>query len=113
MPISQVAPARVQWAGLPLSTPVCLLHSPPALQPGGPGVQTGPGPPTCCRHHQALRALRCVTFGFESRLAILLIIGATHVKPHYGLTNTKLRAHLPLVVPSDPAPVLRVAQVTL
>ena len=39
-------------------------------------------------------------------------LGATHVKPHYGLTNTKLRAHLPLVVPRDPAPVLRVDQVT-
>ena len=34
------------------------------------------------------------------------------MKPHYGLTNTKLRAHLPLVVPRDPAPLLRVDQVT-
>ena len=67
MPNCQVATARVQWAGLPLSTPLCLLHSPPALQLGGPDVQTGPGPPPCCRHHQALRAVRCVTFGFESR----------------------------------------------
>ena len=48
----------------------------------------------------------------DNSLLFFLITGATHVKPHYGLTNTKLRAHLPLVVPSDPAPLLRVAQVT-
>ena len=49
----------------------------------------------------------------DNSLIFFLITGATHVKPHYGLTNTKLRAHLPLVVPSDLAPLLRVAQVTL
>ena len=35
--------------------------------------------------------------------------GATHLAPHHGLINTKLRAHLPLLIPSDPAPVLVVA----
>ena len=29
--------------------------------------------------------------------------------PHYGLINTKLRAHFPLLIPTDPAPVLVVA----
>ena len=35
--------------------------------------------------------------------------GATHLAPHYGPFNAKLRGHLPLVVPADPAPVLVVA----
>ena len=42
-------------------------------------------------------------------IKLSVLSGATRVAPHYGLTNAKLRAHLPLVVPSDPAPVLRVA----
>ena len=35
--------------------------------------------------------------------------GSTHVAPHHGIMNTKLRAHLPLLIPTDPAPVLVVA----
>ena len=35
--------------------------------------------------------------------------GATYLAPHYGPFNAKLRGHLPLVVPADPAPVLVVA----
>ena len=38
-----------------------------------------------------------------------MLSGATHLAPHYGLINTKLRAHLPLLIPTDPAPVLVVA----
>ena len=38
-----------------------------------------------------------------------MLSGATHLAPHYGLINTKLRAHLPLLIPTDPAPVFVVA----
>ena len=38
-----------------------------------------------------------------------VLTGATHLAPHYGPFNAKLRGHLPLVVPADPAPVLLVA----
>ena len=38
-----------------------------------------------------------------------MLSGATHLAPHHGLINTKLRAHLPLLIPTDPAPVLVVA----
>ena len=38
-----------------------------------------------------------------------MLTGATHLAPHYGPFNAKLRGHLPLVVPADPAPVLVVA----
>ena len=38
-----------------------------------------------------------------------VLTGATHLAPHYGPFNAKLRGHLPLVVPADPAPVLVVA----
>ena len=34
--------------------------------------------------------------------------GATHVAQHCGLTNARLRAHLPLVVPTDSPPKIRV-----
>ena len=38
-----------------------------------------------------------------------MLSGSTHVAPHHGIMNTKLRAHLPLLIPTDPAPVLVVA----
>ena len=38
-----------------------------------------------------------------------MLTGATYLAPHYGPFNAKLRGHLPLVVPADPAPVLVVA----
>ena len=38
-----------------------------------------------------------------------MLTGATYLAPHYGPFNAKLRGHLPLVVPTDPAPVLVVA----
>ena len=39
-------------------------------------------------------------------MQLSVLSGATHLAPHYGLINTKLRAHLPLLIPTDPAPVL-------
>ena len=38
-----------------------------------------------------------------------MLSGSTHVAPHHGIMNTKLRAHLPLLIPTSPAPVLVVA----
>ena len=38
-----------------------------------------------------------------------MLSGSTHVAPHHGIMNTKLRAHLPLLIPAHPAPVLVVA----
>ena len=46
----------------------------------------------------------------QGNIKLSVLSGSTHVLPHCGLTNSKLRAHLPLIVPSDPAPWLRVAQ---
>ena len=43
------------------------------------------------------------------QIKLSVMAGATYVKPHCGLSNTKLRSHLPLLVPSDPPPRLRVA----
>ena len=42
-----------------------------------------------------------------------MLSGSTHVAPHHGIMNTKLRAHLPLLIPANPAPVLVVAGTNL
>ena len=42
-----------------------------------------------------------------------VLSGSTHLAPHHGIMNTKLRAHLPLLIPTDPAPVLVVAGTNL
>ena len=42
-----------------------------------------------------------------------VLSGSTHLAPHHGIMNTKLRAHLPLAIPTDPAPVLVVAGTNL
>ena len=49
----------------------------------------------------------CRNCCYSAQLSVLS--GATHLAPHHGLINTKLRAHLPLLIPTDPAPVLVVA----
>ena len=46
----------------------------------------------------------------SGNVKLSVLTGSTHVLPHCGLTNSKLRAHLPLVVPSNPAPWMRVAE---
>ena len=51
--------------------------------------------------------LLCRNCSYSAQLSVLS--GATHLAPHHGLINTKLRAHLPLLIPTDPAPVLVVA----
>ena len=50
------------------------------------------------------------TFG-QVKLSVLA--GPMRVAAHCGQTNTRLRVHLPLLVPSDPPPRLRVADQTL
>ena len=42
-------------------------------------------------------------------MQLSVLSGSTHLAPHHGIMNTKLRAHLPLLIPTDPAPVLVVA----
>ena len=42
-----------------------------------------------------------------------VLSGSTHLAPHHGIMNTKLRAHLPLLIPAHPAPVLVVAGTNL
>ena len=63
-------------------------------------------PTMCSLTGETYNALAC-PFG-QIKLSVLQ--GATHVAPHCGLTNTRLRAHLPLVVPTDIPPRIRVAE---
>ena len=42
------------------------------------------------------------------QIKLSVMAGPTHVKPHCGTSNARLRSHLPLLVPSDPPPQLRV-----
>ena len=48
----------------------------------------------------------------DGRMKIAVLEGKSHVKPHFGVTNTKLRVNLPLVVPQDASSYLRIGDVT-
>merc|ERR1719483_678421 len=63
--------------------------------------------PTLCNlAAQISSALTCPS----GQIKLSVLQGSSRVAPHCGLTNTKLRAHLPLMVPQDVAPRLRVAE---
>ena len=62
-------------------------------------------PTLCSLAAQIPTALSCPS----GQIKLSVLQGSAHVRPHCGLTNTKLRAHLPLLVPQDTPPRLRVA----
>ena len=41
-------------------------------------------------------------------MKISVLEGQAHVRPHFGITNAKLRVNLPLVVPQDAPSMIRV-----
>ena len=45
-------------------------------------------------------------------MKLAVLEGRSHVKPHCGLTNTKLRVNLPLIVPSKTSSSIRVGEIT-
>ena len=48
----------------------------------------------------------------DGRMKLAVLEGRSHVKPHCGLTNTKLRVNLPLIVPSKTSSSIRVGEIT-
>ena len=74
--------------------------------PAPPGWLCEEAPVLCSLASQLYKAGSCPA----GQLKLSVMAGATWVRPHCGLANTKLRAHLPLTVPSDPPPRLRVAE---
>ena len=74
--------------------------------PAPPGSLCEVAPELCGLSAQLYRGGNCPA----GQIKLSVMAGATQVRPHCGLANTKLRAHLPLLVPSDPPPRLRVAE---
>ena len=74
--------------------------------PAPPGWLCEEAPVLCSLASQLYKAGSCPA----GQLKLSVMAGATWVRPHCGLANTKLRVHLPLTVPSDPPPRLRVAE---
>ena len=77
--------------------------------PAPPRSLCDSAPVLCSLSSQLYQAGSCPA----GQIKLSVMSGATEVRPHCGLANTKLRAHLPLLVPSDPPPWLRVAETHL
>ena len=80
------------------------------------GLGNPPPPPVISKAAPCLTALpdqlqsHRQTFG---QIKLSVMVGPMRVAAHSGYTNTRLRVHLPLVVPADPPPRLRLVDQNL
>lgn len=66
------------------------------------GQRHGANHARCPKTSAALEAIeRCEIAGQAPEICFSLLAPGSHIKPHHGVTNTRLVMHLPLLVPPD------------